>query len=595
MADAVDPIREFVLVIEKTLITRRLYAPHMAPFKEANGRVYEKCRAAVGDGGFTLRVGTMDLFVGKTSVLNRPKLDESYFFPLYRDGLRELTFGPDVSREELEALLETFEAQEKRKLGPTDDTVSHLWRCDLQTITYNAVDGIGDQESEGDDEGGAAGGDYRALVADLAAKIQNPAAAETGQSYAFVMDADVKVAATDLHYQATTTRKTFDENPRVLQLSSEEAQALRAEVDKVTDSELLERFLEIVFTIMGDPVRAVAPTTFQPVLERLLEGYWQGGDHHSAFDVIARVQGLALEAPTPEGRAAARELVVKFLSVERMKEVFAWLQKKTIPLQIAAYFWDVAGDGAFDAVMEFGGGLPEGELKTAVINYLKSRVAARPDRLRSSLATTASPARVRLALTLLDTKLDSYFSPELLGLAGHADENVRMKGIAAAGRLGGPAALDVVWKAMEADPSKSVRLIAFRVMSTSSFPGLADHLKTLISSAAFQQRPAWEREKYARLLAACDPDTARPIVEAWIPRKSRWFWKDEDTEQAEVALRSLASCGPEGLAQVQALMSDKGPVGEIARIVFESRKDRAAVGDSSIIRMTTPPDGRTTS
>ena len=46
MATSVEQVRDFVLQIEKTLAARRLYNPSSQPYREANEKVVEKCRAA---------------------------------------------------------------------------------------------------------------------------------------------------------------------------------------------------------------------------------------------------------------------------------------------------------------------------------------------------------------------------------------------------------------------------------------------------------------------------------------------------------------------------------------------------------------------
>jgi hypothetical protein len=49
MAQDIDKIRDFVLHFEKGLTTRRLYAPHMAPYKDSFAKILEKCQAALAE------------------------------------------------------------------------------------------------------------------------------------------------------------------------------------------------------------------------------------------------------------------------------------------------------------------------------------------------------------------------------------------------------------------------------------------------------------------------------------------------------------------------------------------------------------------
>src|SRR6266566_2811488 len=122
-----EAVKDFVLQVEKTLAARRLYDEGNAAYLDASQRLLEKCRAAAEPDGFTLAVASTDLFLDKVSVMSRPKHDDSYFFPLFRDGLRELTFLPEVSAEDLDGFLTVLETRD-RDLAVADDMINLLWR-----------------------------------------------------------------------------------------------------------------------------------------------------------------------------------------------------------------------------------------------------------------------------------------------------------------------------------------------------------------------------------------------------------------------------------------------------------------------------------
>jgi hypothetical protein len=589
-----DAVRDFVLAIEKTLATRRLYAPHMEPYQDASRKLLEKCRAAVGESGFTLRVGPMDLFLEKKSLINRPKREEAFFFPLYRDGLRELSISSEIAAPELEALLRVLEAEEKRTLGPADDTVNMLWRSDLTAVTYSAIDGIGDQEGDDGPDGGK--DDFGVLVTELAEKIKNPAPPTMGQSYAFVVDADVHVAASDFHYEAATARKAFEDNPQVHVLSAEEAESVRAQLGQDRDADLLARFLEILFVIFSAPASPVPPAQITPVLQKLLEGYWAAGDYTALEALLGRLRAAAESAPTSESRGAAAELIGRFLGAERIRTIYELVQRAALPLPAATRIVDQAGESAWPALVDLCARLPEGELRFEISRLLRSRLSSNPELLRGVLTSPELP-HVKLALGLVDRRLEAFYAKELLHLAAHAEEAIRLKGLAAAARVGGAAAHEALWKAMQSDASKSVRLFAFRTILIANPPWLADRLRKLVAEPSFGARPAWEREKYVRLLGTVAGASVAPLFESWIPKK-RWFWQDKDSEEAEVALRGLLSCGGAAAEKVKKLAVEGGKLGDIAKKVIESAK--RDIGETVMVRgeapapdATAPPRSRT--
>ena len=53
--------RDLALRIEKTLASRRLYAPHMSPYKEAMAKFQQGAAEALAPDGLSLRVGAEDL------------------------------------------------------------------------------------------------------------------------------------------------------------------------------------------------------------------------------------------------------------------------------------------------------------------------------------------------------------------------------------------------------------------------------------------------------------------------------------------------------------------------------------------------------
>jgi hypothetical protein len=548
MPEQAHPVRDFLLYLEKTLKTRRLYAPHMAPYREASVTLFDKFQAAAGDDGFVLRIGATDLYLDKGSVMNRDHRDESFFFPLYRDGLRELNFSPELTVEDIEQLLRTFEAESKGLIGPSQDTVSFLWRCDLQGATFKAIDGIGTEEGE---DAATSGDEYGALVADLLAKIQNPAPAEGGQSYSFVMDADVQVAATDLNYDASTLRKPFEDNLTILRLTPEEANQLRATVGRDDEETLLGRFMEILISILMDPTEAVASSNLIPVFRQLLEGFWQAADYRTARALLERLNKAAQEAPRPETRETVGKLLRDFLTAEQLGATLEGLESEAIDLADAEAIWSLAIEEAWSLLLEFHRRTPEGELKTGLRSYLIKVCGVRPE-LARSLLTGGEADPIQDVLAILDESLEKVFASDLLALSGHPDEAVRLKCVTSAGRLQTPEALKVLWAALESDPARPVRLLAFRLMPTANFPRLPERLTTLVTAADFASRPAWERQKYVRLLGEVGGDQARQLFESWIPDK-RWLWGKKELEQAELALHGLAARGQEGLYQVKDL------------------------------------------
>ncbi|GEM_PF-5131724 len=566
MPHSVDAVRELVLQIERTLTTRRLYHRDSAPYRDASARIYERCRAAIGDEALTIRFGAHDLFFGKQSLLHRPKSDEAFFFALYRDGLRELTFTIDTTRDDLERLLSAFEVTD-RMLGPSEDMVSHLWRLGLGTITHRAVDGLGNAAETGDDSDA----DFRSMVTELSARIHEPRLPVAAAS------------APPVHYDGAMIRRALDENPAMLQLTESQAAALQQELCADRDEALLDRFIDILLTILRSPVPHVDPAIAGPIFRQLAEGYWNARDFRRCASLLSFARAASGGAVRPESAEVARRVLSDFFSEQRLAAISQECLAGGLTPDEAMRLWElIASESLWPMLLDLAGRAASGEMRTAAVEALRRCAAANAELLTRTLESPDA-MRVRSALLLIDEPFEKLFNHELMALTSHPDSSIRIKGLGYAAHFGGPAAIELLLKAMESDPSKPVRLYAFRAIAASGdLPGLAPRIRALIADPAFVARPVWEREKYARLLGTLEPEAALVLFESWIPSK-RWFWSPKDLETLELAFRGLAACGDEGIAKVESWSGAAGKPGEIARKVLDSIS-RAEIGDNTVMR-----------
>ena len=478
-----------------------------------------------------------------------------------------MTIHPAVRADELDALLTTFEAEPKGVLGPSDDTVNFLWRRELENITYHAIDGIGDEEDTG--EALVEHDDFGSAVADILARIKDPAPSLGGQSYAFVVDADVKLSEHDLHYETSTVHRSFEENPTLLTLSQEEAVRIREESTTAADNLILERFLEVLLFVVMHPARRIAPESLEAVFVKLFESSWNAGDFPALQQLMTRLDGASRSAPDAAGREIARGIVTRFLSTERLRATFAAVQQGTMSLATGEILWNLAGDPAWHLLLEVWASLTDDAPRKSLAELFRKRLRTSPEFLRAPLSSSNTTV-ARAALAMLDETTEPLYIRELVGLAESEDENLRIRGLASARRfLKGPEMLELLWHAMEKDTSKSVRLFAFRSMATTRLPGLRERLGKLVREPSFHERPLWERDKYIRLLASVAGDAEHGLFLSWLPGK-KWFWSQKELEFAELALDGLAATGEKGLEVVRSWLAKGGKVGELAKKALET-------------------------
>lgn len=86
-----------------------------------------------------LRIRPAGLYFDDICVLDAPNPDDSLAFAFYRDGIRRLAFHRGVTKEEVEVLVAAA-ASGFTYTGLGEDTVTYLWRHDLDHIQYLVVD-----------------------------------------------------------------------------------------------------------------------------------------------------------------------------------------------------------------------------------------------------------------------------------------------------------------------------------------------------------------------------------------------------------------------------------------------------------------------
>ena len=372
MNQPAEAVRDFLLHLEKAVALRRLYAANSPHYQEVLPRLLERLLPAAGYEGFTVRLTAREVLLDKQPLLQRSDPEESFFFPLYRDGVRELSFTSAVTEEELEALLAVMEAGRRRRMGPEEDAVVLLWQSGLDGIGFRAIDGIGDQEA-GEEDGK---NEYGTLAGRLTEQLRAPngvatapavaAESEGAPSYGLVIDADLRIADGDVHYDAATVRRTFAEHPRVLRLTAEEVAGLRAEVTDEDERRLLDRFLEILLAMALDAAGAVPAESVAPVLEQVVQGLWSAGDLAGLADALGRLQHAAENAPSPDARRALRAAVDSFFTPERVARTAALVRSGELTFEAAAALWEIAGDSSWSPLLAFWGSLPSGALAAPV-------------------------------------------------------------------------------------------------------------------------------------------------------------------------------------------------------------------------------------
>jgi HEAT repeat protein len=154
----IERVELFFTAVDKTLRGHRLYQGQGALVERLLGDLATITESMLVSGPVAVRVASVGV-VYKGRRVTEDARRVPYLFRLFCDGVREITFLPGLSKEELRALLGVLSSDPK---AGVDDMVTLLWRQNLEHLRYYAADTLAQGiEVDGDGEillAGAKGG-----------------------------------------------------------------------------------------------------------------------------------------------------------------------------------------------------------------------------------------------------------------------------------------------------------------------------------------------------------------------------------------------------------------------------------------------------
>ena len=165
-------IRKALVLFEKATRARRLYRIDNTAYVRIVAELTQAFDAILQDTScIDLRLRPRGFFFEDNCVLNTPDLEDSIAFAFYRDGIRRLAFLRGVPNKELDVLVTAAASGSSySRLG--EDTVTYLWRHDLQYIQYVVVETTIIDASEAPSTSSSGASDAQS-AADLDSAIDN--------------------------------------------------------------------------------------------------------------------------------------------------------------------------------------------------------------------------------------------------------------------------------------------------------------------------------------------------------------------------------------------------------------------------------------
>ncbi|MGE5182410.1 MAG: HEAT repeat domain-containing protein [Acidobacteriota bacterium] len=141
-----ESARQVLSACETYFKSCRMYADGHPTRERFLGTLDDKMRAHLGRfGALDVEVTARGINFDGAPLYEVERAEQNLWYPLYRDGIRELTFGDELARDELIAFFRALVALAAMKPDDDsddgeDDAVTFLWDLDLANISYAAID-----------------------------------------------------------------------------------------------------------------------------------------------------------------------------------------------------------------------------------------------------------------------------------------------------------------------------------------------------------------------------------------------------------------------------------------------------------------------
>ncbi len=458
-------------------------------------------------------------YAGQT-VLSRGQESWDLMVRLFEAGLRDLTFFPQTTPEELQNLLDLLARTVRGELNPTDEDLSVLlWEMDLPSIAYRVIDAREDPRVVlMEPETAVAGGSV------------DPAAWEGIHPLERYLASAGGLEETDL--DPRSLRVGEDELSRLRNLAKQEGHRLRPKLVMVLLELLLvglsdDEFGRVLGLLRGyafDMLQMGRFVFFGRMIQRLRERI---GELHGAQ--AAPVEALVRELSGPE--AAARALAA--VEAQRCDNA-----------QAAIGFLTGMDPAGLRAILDLVAEDPERELERdpwrIAATALRHVAERSPDRLIVQ-AEGLSEAHLMVLARILPAgqtpERARFWSQSLSPLWAGGEAGVR----AGALRLlavARPSDLERLLQLGLGDEDALVRQTAAHLYSEVFGSRALQPLLQILLSHGFEQRDIEEQAAFYEALTKASPDEVFPLLEKTVRRRS-WLAPKHWRVQKACALRAL--------------------------------------------------------
>jgi len=496
--------RELIQAFLKAKKTVRMYPENNPVYTKTIDEIFSRfADFFTSRDEFRLRIKQHELFFDTELVYQNPEKEDNLALFLFKDGLRELSFRRNLSKQELEEFLRIIALDFDREAAD-DDIVTLLWERDFQDIKYVVDEAFLTEDN-----------DYESRAIE---ELQN------------------KAPETDNLLRAYTDAFSAEDvsNIAIVNLSDKVLQSLVREIERDQEDKT-GKLSDILFEMLH---HAESPNELEDIyhfLSDIILYSLRRGDLKTVVALMKRAQALA-ESPSAsaDSRSRLRRLADIINSRDSIAHLGAVLESsEIIDEDVLAEFTSFFDKIAIAPFISLLGDLESIHGRKQVINILIS--LGKKD--LQALAKGLQDSRwyvVRNIIYVLHRIGDKKAVEYLLNTARHADVRVRKESIKALGELRSPLALHTLRDCLD-DKDESIRK-----MSAKSLGGFVSEtakriLIEKISEKDFKTRAFEEKREFFEALTHWKDAEVTAFMMKLLKKRSLFNRVRSDEDRASAA------------------------------------------------------------
>jgi HEAT repeat protein len=532
-------VAELINGLVKALRAYHMYLPNNPIYQRASDNLriaFQPIWAVLDE--LVLAVAETDFVWEEQVVYHQLNKSESLAWGLFKDGMRSLTIRRGAEVEELPRFLETINRARFLPADAGDDLLTLLWEQEFELIAYKFIEFFG-----GDGGVPEPSGQYTTGGADAeqAARARHTAAAEEAPP----------------RPKGVVDLEEFDST--LYFLDEREINLVAAGVEDEYRRDVRLAALNILFDLFElqgeEPIRA----EILGILESLFPNFLNARDFRTAASVLResrslgqRVQGL----PSPLGArldgfiGKLSEPAIVSQLVQSLDEAPALAGDATV-----AEVMQELRASALEPILTWIPNLSSPTLRQLLEGVADRLAEAHPQEVMRILRSPASEALASVIalcgrLQLMQTV------PGLGDTVVHQDPAVRLASVQALARLGTPAALAFVEKALD-DQDRAVRLAAVRAVGARGYKGAQRRIEAMVMGKAVSEMDLTEKMAFFEAYGAiAGPAGIKPLSGLLLPRGLLRMKESAETRAcAAIALGKIRT--PEAREVLQRAADDK--------------------------------------